>query len=221
MDYGNASMLITGDLEERGIADLIARNSGTQMLDVDGYVVGHHGSYNATSVPLLQAMTPTWAVVEVGPSDRKGQHTANTYGHPRSSVVTDLLQHVSGARDIVFKRAATGKYAFVSRKITKAIYATGWDGTVVLEASTSGVWRRIDPQADEPMDLVAVQAGKVNINTAGEAELERLPMIGPARARAIVASRQLDGSFGTLKDLTRIRGIGEGTVRLLRRYATP
>lgn len=220
VDYGKSSMLITGDLEERGIKDLLARNAGSGILDVGGYVVGHHGSYNATSVELLQAMTPEWAVIEVGPSTRKASKTAYSYGHPRNSVVTDLLAGVSGTRPTVYKPAATGQYKFVSRKITKAVYATGWDGSFVMEGSASGAWRKLDPEvAAEGIDVAEAVTAKVNINTADVSELEKLPMIGPARARAIVASRQL-GQFQSLQDLTRIRGIGNGTVRLLRRYAT-
>lgn len=37
--------------------------------------------------------------------------------------------------------------------------------------------------------------GLVNINTAGQAELEALPGIGPVRASAIVQSRTADGPF--------------------------
>jgi competence protein ComEA len=41
----------------------------------------------------------------------------------------------------------------------------------------------------------------LNINTAGEAELESLPGIGSVRARSIVQSRASNGPFATIDDL--------------------
>lgn len=47
----------------------------------------------------------------------------------------------------------------------------------------------------------------VRLNTASEAELDQLPGIGPALARAIVAERRAHGPFRTLEDLRRVRGL--------------
>jgi competence protein ComEA len=41
----------------------------------------------------------------------------------------------------------------------------------------------------------------VNINTAGETELDSLPGIGPVRARSIVESRTSNGPFVSIEDL--------------------
>jgi len=60
---------------------------------------------------------------------------------------------------------------------------------------------------------------RIELNTAGQAELELLPGIGPKRATAIIASREADGPFRSVDDLIRIRGIGPATVAGLRRYA--
>jgi competence protein ComEA len=49
----------------------------------------------------------------------------------------------------------------------------------------------------------------VNINTAGEAELESLPGIGEVRARSIVQSRTADGPFGAIEDLVARQVIPE------------
>lgn len=61
-----------------------------------------------------------------------------------------------------------------------------------------------------------LQAGeRLDPNTAGRIELQRLPGIGPARAAAIVAEREADGPFRDLEDLTRVPGIGPATVAAL------
>ena len=48
----------------------------------------------------------------------------------------------------------------------------------------------------------------ININLASATELEQLPGVGPATAKAIVAYREKYGAFDTLEDLLKVRGIG-------------
>jgi len=50
--------------------------------------------------------------------------------------------------------------------------------------------------------------GKINVNTADAATLATLPGIGPKKAGAIVAHRQAKGSFKTIDDLAKVKGIG-------------
>jgi competence protein ComEA len=53
-----------------------------------------------------------------------------------------------------------------------------------------------------------VYIAPVNINTASEAELDRLPGVGPATARKIVEYRAQSGPFSTPDDLLNVKGIG-------------
>ena len=55
-----------------------------------------------------------------------------------------------------------------------------------------------------------------NVNTASEAELQRLPRIGPALAGRIVEYRRANGPFRSADQLTEVRGIGEKTLEKLR-----
>lgn len=48
----------------------------------------------------------------------------------------------------------------------------------------------------------------VNLNTATQADLETLPGIGPARAKAILAYRDRHGPFADRLDLGKVPGIG-------------
>jgi competence protein ComEA len=50
-----------------------------------------------------------------------------------------------------------------------------------------------------------------NINTATEAELQRLPGIGPALAARVVAHREANGPFQRPEQITDVKGIGEKT----------
>ena len=48
----------------------------------------------------------------------------------------------------------------------------------------------------------------ININLASVVELEQLPGVGPATAKAIVAYREKFGAFLKVEDLLKVRGIG-------------
>ena len=49
---------------------------------------------------------------------------------------------------------------------------------------------------------------QVNINTASATQLSHLKGIGPKKAEQIVSDRNKNGSFKTLADLSRVKGIG-------------
>lgn len=51
----------------------------------------------------------------------------------------------------------------------------------------------------------------VNINTATQAELEGLPNVGPATAKAIIEYRDKNGGFKKITDLMKITGIKQKT----------
>ena len=48
----------------------------------------------------------------------------------------------------------------------------------------------------------------ININLASVVELEQLPGVGPATAKAIVGYREKNGAFQRVEDLLKVRGIG-------------
>lgn len=58
------------------------------------------------------------------------------------------------------------------------------------------------PRLGQTAAAGAGQSPLVNINTAGQADLEDLPGIGPVRAAAIVQSRTADGPFTDPEQLT-------------------
>jgi competence protein ComEA len=66
----------------------------------------------------------------------------------------------------------------------------------------------------------AAASGVVNVNTANEAELVRLPGVGPSRAKAILELRTRSKRFEKLEDLMRVKGIGRATFRNLRPMLT-
>jgi|GEM_PF-3570444 competence ComEA-like helix-hairpin-helix protein len=57
---------------------------------------------------------------------------------------------------------------------------------------------------------------KININTATQAQLETLPEIGPAKAKAIIAGRP----YKTPEDIMKVKGIKQGTYHKIKEFIT-
>lgn len=58
---------------------------------------------------------------------------------------------------------------------------------------------------------IGMAIAAVNINTATEQELDSLPGVGPAKAKAIVEYRKANGNFKSVDDLKNVKGIGDKT----------
>jgi competence protein ComEA len=61
---------------------------------------------------------------------------------------------------------------------------------------------------------------RVDVDRATESELTRLPRVGPALARRIVADRDSLGPFGSLEGLERVKGIGPAMAKRLAPHVT-
>lgn len=132
IDFGESSFLFTGDMETNAINTMVDYYSGTDTLDVDVYQAGHHGAKNGTTTELVDAMTPTAAVISCGKERSRGQWTAFVFGHPRIDAIRMMENGVSGTRQPKVVRIATGMRRFQDHEMKTAIYATAWDGHVLM-----------------------------------------------------------------------------------------
>jgi competence protein ComEC len=149
MDFGEFSLLLTGDLQKPGITALLSKYStNPAILDVDVYQVGHHGSHNATTAALVAAMSPAVAVFSMGPFAReRGKFIARKFGHPNHEAVEPLEAGVTCTRTAVREQIGIkGAFQrnpaeFEERTITAGLFATGWDGNIVLTADSDGSFK--------------------------------------------------------------------------------
>ena len=151
VDFGQSSFLFTGDLEDKAQPEFLqsyVRNP--DIIDVDIYEVGHHGSKNGTTASLLGVIKPEIAVISSGnPANKEPGFSAYDFGHPNRVAINLLSDPTFG---VTMARPTTtvtvgisGKNPkthappiFESETVSKAIFDTGWDGDIVIAASTTG-----------------------------------------------------------------------------------
>lgn len=90
-------------------------------------------------------------------------------------------------------------------------------GSTVVNAARPAA---ADPVAPTTSARPSTPPAKVNLNTATEAELDSLPGVGPATARAILAWRTRHGRFTSIDQLSEIEGIGHSRLARLRPAVT-
>lgn len=57
-------------------------------------------------------------------------------------------------------------------------------------------------------DSTTVSVTPVDLDVAGQPEIEALPRIGPVLARRILEDRAANGPFGSIAGFERVRGVG-------------
>lgn len=88
-------------------------------------------------------------------------------------------------------------------------------GHTVIESSRAGRASRAGASA-----RVVDDARPVDVDQATVEEIERLPWVGPALARRIVANRDSFGAFGGVAALGEVRGIGPALLERIRGRVT-
>ncbi len=141
VDVGGHAILITGDLEHEAIASLLAAEG--HLLNSDVVLVGHHGSHNGTSTALMASVTPCTGVVSMGPASREEDWTAWAYGHPRKKAIDMVHDALGCGRAPKEVLVGLGQRRFEPFLVKRALYGTGWEGTVIVEQTARGTWRTL------------------------------------------------------------------------------
>ena len=91
------------------------------------------------------------------------------------------------------------------------------DGQRINVPRTANVLDRIDILAQND-GIENIE--RININTADQDELTRLPGVGPQTASNITAFRRANGPFESIEGLMEVHGIGEGTFTRISMFIT-
>ncbi|MFZ5975143.1 MAG: ComEC/Rec2 family competence protein [Bacillota bacterium] len=94
LTFGKTAFLFTGDAEALSEQEMLLSSAISPRADV--LKVGHHGSSSSSTVPFLEAVSPSIAVISVGKD--------NDYGHPSPQTIRRL--HDVGAT--VYRTDVTG-----------------------------------------------------------------------------------------------------------------
>jgi len=80
----------------------------------------------------------------------------------------------------------------------------------------------VSAQPDQPSTQNSTPAATtvVNLNTATQAELEKLPGVGAVTAKQIIEYRQKNNGFKKIEELMNIKGIGEKSFLKLKPLVT-
>jgi competence protein ComEC len=195
LQHGVFSMLLTGDSQARERAFWEA-NAPDLIRDGTVLKLAHHGSRDGTDARWLDLVSPRLAVASLGRD--------NEFGHPHPQTLA-LLER----RGIPLLR-------------------TDRDGTIELASDGEG-WRVVShriatrgPPAEKARPKsrhdtrIMPATGRININTATQAEWEALPGIGPVIARRIIEGRP----YRSVDDLDRVKGIGRKRLEEIRPLVT-
>ena len=86
-----------------------------------------------------------------------------------------------------------------------------FDGQHIHIPTKEIIFQEIPAAATSNKSSNFAQGNLININTADEKELQKIRGIGPVIASRIVEYRNNNGSFKTIDEIKKVRGIGEKT----------
>ena len=104
------------------------------------------------------------------------------------------------------EKVTDGEKVFVPRRgIPPPLSAPGDPSSTLIKTETKP---SKGAAAGRVGKITAASGDQIALNTATEADLERLPGVGPSMAGRILTYRQQAGRFEKIEDLTQVTGIG-------------
>lgn len=122
--------------------------------------------------------------------------------------------------DAISKAGGPTPNADITHCNLAAFVSDGATIDVPSKAGISGLCGGAVPTPIAGSDSNASSQGKININTATQSEIETLPGVGPTLGAAIISYRTHHGSFTSVADLQKVKGIGKGRFEDLKDLVT-
>jgi competence protein ComEC len=114
VEFGNTVFLFTGDADTKSENEQLANGLS---LNADVLKVGHHGSRTSSTQKYLDAVAPSYAVINCG--------AGNTYGHPHKEAWARLT--TTGA--VIYRTDENGTIIFVTDGETISVTVTSGTGS--------------------------------------------------------------------------------------------
>ncbi|MCC7230940.1 MAG: ComEA family DNA-binding protein [Fimbriimonadaceae bacterium] len=166
------------------------------------------------------------------------------YRLPSSARVHDAIRTAGGAKENadlsewnLAAKIVDGKQIFVNSKPDRAPVATSREpgpsrpkalgGSLPLHVEVPSELRGgIGALGVQPEGSTRRQTGKkeapgvasISLNTGSQADLERLPGVGPSTAQKILSYRQEHGGFTSIDELLAVKGIGPKKLESMRKF---
>jgi beta-lactamase superfamily II metal-dependent hydrolase len=159
--YGSTRFLFTGDAEGKSEQEMI---ESKVALKSDVLLVGHHGSKSSTSQGFLDAVKPSYAVIQSG----KGSN----YGHPNAEV----LKRLSNSGVKIYRNDEQGNIIFTTNGNEIVVkYDNGTNIPIkgdLAPTSTSNP-PMIKPNEAKQEEAIVVYKSCTEVKVAGKAPLHR------------------------------------------------
>lgn len=91
---------------------------------------------------------------------------------------------------------------------------------IVEDGQMIQIFARGEESEESPQEKEEQEDGRVNLNTADITALMKIPGIGEAKAKSIIAYREENGKFQSAEDVMNITGIKEGLYSKMKDYIT-
>jgi competence protein ComEC len=128
LTFGAATFLFTGDAAAKSEQDMLTSKA---ILKSDVLLIGHHGSASSTSQAFLDAVHPSYAVIQSGD---------NNYGHPTAEV----LKRLSDKGIPIYRNDELGNIIFTSNGKDITVHHDHWN-PVTGEIKTMPVTAPVTP----------------------------------------------------------------------------
>jgi competence protein ComEC len=202
LEYGGFSMLMTGDSEEDERRWWV-KNNPELIRNCTVLKLAHHGSRNGTDANWLSLVKPKLTVASLGKD--------NDYHHPHPETVSLLkregipfLRTDQAGSVAIHSDGKTWRVDGVPRTVAARTSAVESANPEPAAEKRRAPWRSSKTQARAD--------SRIDLNTASQRELETLPGVGEVTAQKIMKARP----FQSVDDLTRVRGISEARLALIR-----
>ena len=104
--------------------------------------------------------------------------------------------------------------------MVRTLVVTAFVALFVLIAAAPLVADQANSPSQQSAPPAQPAASLINLNSATQAELEKLPGVGPAMAKQIIEYRQKNGGFKKVEELMNVKGIGEKSFLKLKTLVT-